>query len=70
MNVMTILQTVAVVSGAVFTGGALYVSLLDTRGLDVELPDLMRRWARLHWIRSVAGVGGLLVLIYAGLHRG
>ena len=37
---------------------------------DHERRDLMKRWARLHGIRSGLGVVGLVALVYAALHRG
>jgi hypothetical protein len=36
----------------------------------LEHRALMKRWARLHAVRSLLGLVGLLVLIYAALHRG
>jgi anthrone oxygenase-like protein len=37
---------------------------------DDERRELMRRWARLHWVRSALGTMGLIVLIRAALDAG
>jgi uncharacterized membrane protein len=36
---------------------------------DHERRELLRRWGRLHWVRSAWGTAGLLVLIRAALLR-
>jgi uncharacterized membrane protein len=45
--------------------------LLNAEGANNdERRELMRQWARLHWVRSALGTVGLIVLIRAALDAG